>query len=220
MKVRVKTLTLLMYTVWMYIIIEESGQFSKKSKTKNFVIGAFGVSNIKYSYNKISAWFKDKFVKEKYRNEIKWSSEEISDTLRLKTLTHIKGLEIEIQYVHINNKEIPLSYYNLKGLESGKLYVDLIIQVLKKFNLKSEDLIHIFCDNRSLKNIPTNQFKKFLLRYLYDQYGTKKTIHIDIVTSHTHINIQIADWITGAISRYLEKGHLWKEIGQILELDN
>ena len=38
-----------------------------------------------------------------------------------------------------------------------------------------------------------------------------------MVDSTASVNVQIADWIAGALARYLEKGHLGEECFKILK---
>lgn len=197
-----------------YIFIDESGQFSTQNDTKNFVIGSFGVNDNKHTYNKISAWFKNKFQNRK--NEIKWSDTYISDKLRLKTLRYIKRLDIDINFAHIN--KIPKQYYSKGGLESGRLYVDLVIKALRKYNLKGQDSVYVYCDRRALKNIKIEEFIKIIKTGLTKMCSIGCNITVETINSHHSMNIQIADWLAGAKFRFLEKGHLWREILDIFEV--
>lgn len=198
-----------------YIYIDESGNLIKNDKNTYIVICSFSTYDYIFTQKKIIAWFKNKLNK-KGIQEIKWSDRYISDAFRLKTLKYMLSLCIHIQYSYQKNLNIPIKYFSKYGLETGKLYTDLVIKTIEKYDIKDKTNIYVFCDKVSLKNIKTGYFIKFVEDYFSLKYNKK--IHVQMIHSYENPNIQIADWIAGAVHRFLRKGRLWMEIGQILNL--
>lgn len=200
-----------------YIYIDENGSLIKNDKKTYIVIGSFSTSDYMFTQKKIIAWFKNKLNK-KSTQEVKWSDRYISDTFRLKTLKYMLSLGIDITYSYQKNLNIPIKYFSTHGLETGYVYTDLIIQTIKKHNIKDKTYIYVFCDKVSLKNITTKEFISTIEGFFSQQLGKK--IYIQMVNSNNNPNIQIADWIAGSLHRFLTKGRLWKEIGCILQINH
>lgn len=144
-----------------YIYIDESGNLIKNDKNTYIVICSFSTYDYIFTQKKIIAWFKNKLNK-KGIQEIKWSDRYISDAFRLKTLKYMLSLCIDIQYSYQKNLNIPIKYFSTHGLETGKLYTDLVIRTIEKYDIKDKTNIYVFCDKVSLKNIKTGYFIKFV----------------------------------------------------------
>ncbi|MCX6746247.1 MAG: DUF3800 domain-containing protein [Candidatus Parcubacteria bacterium] len=73
-----------------------------------------------------------------------------------------------------------------------------------------------FCDKRHLKSIRRSKFKEILITRLLPQLPKNSLVQVEMLDSKHNANIQIADWIAGAISWHLEKKPLGKACFDIL----
>ena len=102
-----------------YIFLDESGQFSKNSKEKYFIVGSFAVHNPKQTEKLFRSWCSNRFSKKaRGQNEVKWSSP-ITDSQRLNTLRYISQLGIKISYTYLLRENIPHKYWVKGKLQSG-----------------------------------------------------------------------------------------------------
>ena len=62
-----------------------------------------------------------------------------------------------------------------------------------------------------------SQFKEILKARILPNLNTKTIVQIETVDSEHNVNIQIADWISGALARYLERGKMGDEFFQSLK---
>ncbi len=81
----------------------------------------------------------------------------------------------------------------------------------------NEKELKIFCDRRYLKGLKESDFKSILKARLLPQLPSNTIIEIRMIDSSTSTNIQIADWIAGALFKYLEKRDHGKEYFSILK---
>ncbi len=201
-----------------YIFIDESGHISTSNTDTVFVLGSFATNEYINIEKKIKSWFYNKYLKKfRSQSEIKWSSD-IKEDLRLKTLKYIRNLNIDISYAYLTKKDIYKHYSKNKKIYTEKLYIDLLINLLKQYNLENKINIYIYCDRWRLKNMTINQFKESIKLKLSDICKIGTIINIEMIDSTTSLSIQVADWIAGAMYRFLNKGHLWCEIGDIFNL--
>ncbi len=192
----------------MYIFLDESGNFTKHNHEEYFVIGSFTVGDQKRTSKGFRKWFRTKFPKKiRTQSEVKWSGSGVSDDLRLRTLKYISKLDVRIKYGYLLRSNIPSSYRNKKNkIDDGILYTNIVAEVLEQYVSTDEKEIHIFCDQRNLKGMTKQEFASSITAKLLPLCLPDTVIHIDMVDSSMNANIQIADWISGAIARYLEKG--------------
>ena len=198
--------------------MDESGQFSKHNREEYFVIGSFIVGNQNRTAKAFRAWTRTKFPR-KMRNqsEVKWSASGIDDDLRLRTLKCIARLDVRIRYGFLLRKNIPSSYRKKGKIESGVLYTNVIGEILEKYIPTDDKEIHIFCDQRSLKGMTKREFESVICGRLLPLCAPDARIRVEMIDSMKNANIQIADWISGALARYLEKGHLGEDFYKILK---
>ena len=69
----------------------------------------------------------------------------------------------------------------------------------------------VFCDKRHLKGIKQSEFKQILKDRILPLLPKSSMIQIEMIDSTHDANIQIADWISGALAYYLEKKELGEE---------
>lgn len=192
----------------MYIFLDESGNFTKHNHEKYFVIGSFTVGDQKRTNKEFRKWFRSKFPKRmRKQSEVKWSATGISDELRLRTLKHIAKLDVRIKYGYLLRNNIPSDYINKnKKINEGILYTNIVAEVLEQYLPTDEKEIHIFCDKRNLKGVTRQEFINSITAKLLTFCSPDTLIQIEMIDSTSNANIQIADWISGALARYFEKG--------------
>ncbi len=202
----------------MYIFLDESGQFTKRDHEEYFVVGTFTVGNQRRTDKAMRSWFRAKFPRKmRTQDEIKWSASGIDDTLRLRTLRYIAGLDVRIRYGFLLRRNIPPSYRRKGKIESGVLYTNVIGEILKKYIPADDKEVHIFCDKRSLKGMTKGAFESAIRGLLLPLCSSDTVVQVEMIDSTTNANIQIADWISGALFRYLEKRSLGEECYKILK---
>lgn len=203
----------------MFIFLDESGQFTKHNHEEYFVIGSFTIGNQSRTNKEFRKWFRSKFPKKmRTQSEIKWSATGITDELRIKTLKQIAKLDVRIRYGYLLRNNIPSLYKNKKNkIDDGILYTNIVGEVLEQYLPIDEKEIHIFCDQRSLKGMTKKDFRSEITAKLLPYCTPNTVIQVEMIDSTSNSNIQIADWISGALTRYLEKGHLGEEFYKILK---
>ena len=201
-----------------HIFLDESGQFTKRDGEKYFIVSSFMVGNPRRTKKQFHSWCRTRFPR-KMRNlpEIKFSHRGIDNKLKLKTLKFIADLDIRIRYVYLLRRNIPEDYYKKQIIESGHLYTNIIGELLEMY-LPTTDLdFRVFCDRRHLKGMKRSEFKKVLRARLSPQLPKNSIIQIEMIDSTTSTNIQIVDWVSGALACYLEKKEIGKNCYRILK---
>jgi hypothetical protein len=199
----------------MYIFLDESGNFTKNNHEEYFIIGSFTVGDPKRNSKEFRAFYRKHFPKKmRGQDEIKWSATGISDSLRLKTLKFISKLDVRIRYVFLKKNNIPFEYRKENKFKDGLLYTNIVGELLEMYLPIVDEDFRLFCDQRRLSGMTKNQFKDILKARIFPDLNTKSIIQIETVDSKHHVNIQIADCISGALARYLEKGRLGEECFQ------
>lgn len=202
----------------MFIFLDESGQFTKHNDEQYFVIGSFLTSDPRRTEKKFKSWQKSCFPR-KLRNqpEIKFSDVNISDELRLKTLKMISELDVRIMYTYLKRENIPSEYRSDGKLSTGILYTQVVAENLKLYTSAGENEFRVFCDQRHLKGITRKEFKDILTASLLPLLPKNSIVQIEMIDSTTNANIQIADWISGALAKHHEKKNLCNECYEILK---
>lgn len=202
----------------MYIFLDESGQFTKHNHEEYFVVGTFSVGNQRRTDKAMRSWFRSRFPKKICtQSEIKWSSRNIDDALRLRTLKHIAKLDVRIRFSYLLRKNIPSTYRKKGKIDSGVLYTNVIGEILERYLPTDDKEIHIFCDRRSLKGMTKKQFESSIRAHLLPLCQPNAVVQVEMIDSTSNGNIQIADWISGALARYVEKGLLGEDCYKILK---
>ena len=201
-----------------YIFLDESGQFNKNDDGAYFVVGSFTVGDPRRTEKSFRSWCKSRFPKKmRNRSEIKWSSTGISADLRIRTLKYIAKLDIRVRYVYLLRKNIPLEYWRDTKLRGGLLYTNIVGELIDTF-LPSTDLdFRIFCDRRQLRGIKFIDFRENIRGRILAKLPAKAIVQVEMIDSSTSPNIQIADWIVGALAHYKENRKNGKEYMNILK---
>ncbi len=135
----------------------------------------------------------------------------MSDELRIRTLKFISDLDVRIHYVYLKKENIPEEYRKDNSLKSGHLYTHIIGEVLDMFLPTTDQEFRVFCDKRHLKGIKQGEFSEILKDRIIPLLLKNSIVQIEMIDSTHDANIQIADWISGALAYYLEKKKLGGE---------
>jgi hypothetical protein len=202
----------------MYIFLDESGQFKRHNHEEYFVIGSFTVGDPRRTAKDFRGWYRKHFPKKmRGQSEIKWSASGISDELRLKTLKYISKLDVRIRYVFLLKNNIPTEYRDERRFKDGLLYTNVVGELLEMYLPTTDQDFRVFCDQRRLSGMTTGDFKIAMRARVLPDLPKDSIVQIETVDSASNVNIQIADWVSGALARYLEKGKLGKECFAILK---
>ena len=202
----------------MYIFLDESGQFTKHNDEQYFIVGSFTVGDNKRTDKAMRGFFRERFPKKMCtQSEIKWSQTGIHNELRLRTIKHIAKLDIRIRYGYLLRSNIPNTYRRKNKIESGMLYTNIVGDVLEQYLPTDEKEIHIFCDRRHLKGMKKKEFEEAIINRLLPRCSSGTLIQVEMVDSTLNANMQIVDWISGALARYLEGGPLGEDYYKILK---
>jgi hypothetical protein len=68
----------------------------------------------------------------------------------------------------------------------------------------AEKEFRVFMDKRNLKGISAGKFKEILRARILSKLPANALLQIELLDSTTSRGVQIADWLCGAISRYIE----------------
>ena len=189
----------------MYIFLDESGDF-KKDKEHYFIVGGFITNNPRRTTKAFRKWQHTKFPKKiRRKSEVKFTDSGLNEKFRLKTLNYLVKQDLRIFYVYLDKNNIPLEYRTKKGMETGLLYTQIVSEALELVLPTVEKEFRVFLDKRPLKGISAGQFKELLKVKLLPHLPKGTLLQIETVDSATHPNIQIADWICGALFRFYNK---------------
>lgn len=200
-----------------YIFLDESGQFTKHDDGEYFIVGSFTIGDQRRTDKAWRSWLKEKFPpKMRTQSEIKWSQRGIPDDLRLKTLKHIARMDVRIRYGFLLRNNIPADYISGGKIQEGVLYTDIIGNILEQYMPPADKEVHIFCDQRHLKGMTKRQFQENIRARLLIKCSSDTLIDVQTINSISSSNIQISDWISGALARYHECGKFGEEFYKIL----
>lgn len=188
-----------------FIYLDESGQFAKHNDDQYFILVTFTVGEPKRTKKDFRTFQHKKFPRKmKYQAEVKFS--DVSDEeLKVKMLKHIANMDVRIRYTYLLRNNIPTIFRDKKSLKSGHLYTEVVCQTLDMYLPINEKEFRLFCDRRNLKGITQSEFKDTLRKNLTKAMPKDSIIQIETVDSTTSENIQIADWIAGALASYHNK---------------
>lgn len=201
----------------MYIFLDESGNFTKDEESY-FILGGFITSYPRRTEKAFRKWQHTKFPKKlRYRAEVKFSDTGLNEQLRLRTMAHFAQQDIRVFYTSLKKVNIPLEYRKKKGIETGLLYAGVVTKTLLLL-LPTGDLeFRVFRDHRHLKKLRQKDFNEKLRFNLLPKLPAKALLELEAVDSAANANIQIADWICGALYRYYNEKENGKDYHSILK---
>lgn len=201
----------------MHNFLDETGNF-KGDEDGLFLVGGFTTGDPRRTAKAFRKWQHTKFTNKKlrYRTEVKFSDTRLNDDLRAKTLFYFTKQDIRIFYTFLKRENIPLEFRKGKRIETGRLYTKIIAETLGLLFPTADPEFRIFLDRRALKSVTQAEFKEMLRLDLLAKLPAKALLQIETVDSTTSPNIQIADWICGALYRYHTNRHNGKKFFDII----
>lgn len=186
-----------------YIFLDESGQFSKGDGNSYFVIASFTVADPRASSNGFRAWMRAKMPHVmRDQPEVKFFDSRVDDVLRIKTLKTIVDLGVQIRYSYLHKSNIPDEFRYKRSLQDGHLYTHIVAETIEDYFPTNDWETRVYCDERHLKGILRREFKQSLEIYILPLMPPGSVVQVDMEVSHNNSNIQIADWLAGALARY------------------
>ncbi len=201
----------------MHIFLDESGNFTG-GKDECFIVGGFATSDQRATAKAFRKWQKTKFADKRlrYRNEVKFSDMRLSNKLRAQTLQHLERQNIRIFYALLKTANIPPEYKKKGSIETGKLYTQLVAHTLGLLLPSTETEFTVMVDHRHLKKMRREEFQETIKANILFELPKGAVVRIDMVDSSTNPNIQIADWICGALYRHHSNRPSGEEFYRIL----
>lgn len=201
----------------MYVYLDESGNLTK-SNGQYFIVGSYTVGDPRKIAKAFRKWQKNKFPKKvRVKPEVKFN-DNLKDELRLKTLKYFAKQDIRIFYTFLKKKNIPEEYYKKgKVHETGLLYAEIVKATLELYMPVTENEFIVIRDRRTLKGVTVDRFNEVLKVSLLPKLPAKVLFQVQAVDSTTNPNVQVADWICGALARYYEKKLMGEEFYSVLK---
>lgn len=187
------------------IYIDESGQFTKYSNDKYFVVGSFTTGDPKRTAKEFIKWQREK-APNYIRKQAEWKfTDRVANDMRIKTLRFIANLDIKMHFSYLETNNIPSTFRHRDKIKAGDLYTHVIGETVNQYFPINDLELRVFCDERHLKGVTKVDFKEILTSRFRPNVPAQTAIQIEMLDSKQQANIQIADWIAGAYARYLEK---------------
>lgn len=202
----------------MHIYLDESGNLTK-SNGQYFIVGSYTVGDPKRIANAFRKWQRSKFPRKvKVQSEVKFNDSHLVDELRVSTLKFLAKQDIRIFYTYLKATNIPPQYRGKEGsIKTGQLYTQIVGDTLELYLPITETEFRVFRDQRILKGVVLKDFNEHLKTQLLPQLPAKTIIQIQAMDSTSSPQIQVADWICGALARYHEQKPLGDEFYNILK---
>lgn len=190
----------------MYVYLDETGNLTK-GRGNYFIVATFTVGDPKRIENAFRSWQRSKFPKKLQKQaEVKFNDSHVLEELRIKTITFLVKQDIRIFHTFLNIKNIPQQFRKSKdAIRTGLLYTEIVAKTLELYLPLTELEFRIARDRRILKGVTLSEFNDHLSARLTLQFPAKTHLQIEAVDSTASTQIQVADWVCGALGRYYEK---------------
>jgi hypothetical protein len=106
---------------------------------------------------------------------------------------------------------------HLRLVREVYLYTQILGEILEAYFPIVDPIFSVRCDQRRLKGLKQKEFIEILRARLLPIAPTNSLIDIKQVDSTTDVNIQIADWIVGALAAQLNNKSLGAKYHDILK---
>lgn len=204
----------------MFVYLDESGSFGK-DKEKFFIVGSYTVGNPKRIANSYRRWQRRKFPRKlRVLSEVKFNEPLLTDGLRLRTISFLASQDIRIFYTYLDKTNIPEDYragHKVDPSKTGLLYTQIVGETLELYLPLPAMEFRVFRDVRPLKGISKSKFDRLIESRVIPQLPAKATFQLEAVDSSTYPQIQVADWVCGALARYYENKENGEEFYQLLK---
>ncbi len=125
---------------------------------------------------------------------------------------------IRIFYTFLRKKNIPEEYHKKgKVYKTGLLYAEIVRSTLELYMPVTEGSFIVIRDQKSLKAMSIAQFNETIETSLLPKLPAKVLFQIQAVDSITISEIQVVDWVCGALAAYHEGKLLGEEFYGILK---
>lgn len=115
-------------------------------------------------------------------------------------------------------KNIPETYRGkADSIKTGLLYTEIVGSTLELYLPVTESEFRVFRDQRILKGVVLKDFNEVLTTRLLPQLPAKVILQIQAMDSTSSPQIQVADWVCGALARYHEGKKNGEEFFNILK---
>ncbi len=204
----------------MFVYLDESGGFGK-NKERFFIVGSFTVGDPGRIAKAYRRWQRRKFPRRlKGQSEVKFINSSLDDALRLKTIHYLADQDIRIFYTYLNKTNIPENYragHKVDPSKTGLLYTQIVAETLELYFPISSLEFRVLRDARPLKGISQTEFNRLIESRIIPLLPAKSAFQLEEVDSTTHPQIQIADWVCGALARYHESKENGEKFYQLLK---
>ena len=188
----------------LYLFLDEAGNF-RGNRDRYFVLALF-VTRYPRATKKCFVRAKQAKLPRKYRHytEIKFSDRVIPSRFKKHVLRQLVKEDVRIYTLLFDKRNIP---DELRQQGEGLTYCHLVGQLLELCPLAESEAIHLFMDRRKLKGLTREEFNLDLKTHLLPQLRKGTSFDIQHVDSTTSVNIQLADFVSGAIFQRYERGN-------------
>lgn len=204
----------------MFVYLDESGSFGK-DKGRFFIIGSYTVGDPKRIAKAYRRWQKRRFPRKlRVLSEVKFNEPLLTDDLRLKTISFLANQDIRVFYVYLDKTNIPEDYRAGKTVDpskTGLLYAQIIGETLELYLPLPSLEFRIFRDVRPLKGISKSEFDRLIESRVISQLPAQAVFQLEAVDSSAYPQIQVADWVCGALARYHEGKKNGEKFYQLLK---
>lgn len=188
----------------LYIFVDESGNFSG-NHDRFFVLSAFVTSKPRVT-RKCFLRAKRTKLPEKYRHyaEVKFSDRAIPDQFKKHVLQRVAQEDVRIYVLWFDKQNLPVA---LRQQPEGLVYCQLVGQLLEMCPLAETEIVQVFLDRRNLKGTTRQVFDANLKARLLFVFPKLRRLSIEHVDSTASMNVQIADFVAGAIFQKHERSN-------------
>jgi len=189
----------------MFVYLDETGNLTK-GNGQYFIVATFTIGDPQRIANAFRRWQHSKFPKKiRDQSEVKFNDAHLTDDLRLKTIKYLAKQDIRIFYTYLQITNIPKEYRKKgKVHESGLLYAEIVRATLELYLPLTEPQFIVIRDQRTLKGMSPTEFHERLKLSLLPKLPPKTMFNTQAVDSTSSPQVQVADWVCGALGRFYE----------------
>jgi hypothetical protein len=188
----------------LYVFLDEAGNL-RDDRNRHAVLVAFVTDQPKVT-RKCFVRARQAKLPTKYQHyaEIKFSDRVIPDDFKKHVLRQLARTEIQIYALVVVKEHLPPEF---RIQAEGIIYCHLVGQLLELCGLEESNEVYLFLDRRSLQGLTRQEFDARLRHRLLCQLREGVRLEIQHPDSTTNVNVQVADFLCGAIFRKYERGN-------------